>query len=106
MRAIGAQRGFVLGMVLVETLFLSLVFGTAGAGLGAAIVHRLGARGIPAVNEFLYFFFSGPRLHPQLGLGSLVGAFAVICATAAVSALYPAVIAMRVAPVEAMQSDE
>lgn len=106
MRAIGAQRGFVLGLVLLETLFLGLAFGTAGAGLGALIVRWLGARGIPAVNEFLYFFFSGPRLHPTLGLGSLIGAFVVICATAAVSALYPALIAMRVAPVEAMQTDE
>ena len=31
MRAIGAQRGFVLAMVLVETLTLGLIFGGAGA---------------------------------------------------------------------------
>ena len=35
MRAIGAQRGFVLGMVLLETVVLGLVFGAAGALLGS-----------------------------------------------------------------------
>jgi ABC-type lipoprotein release transport system permease subunit len=106
MRAIGAQRSFVLSLILVETLLLGLSFGSAGTLLGALIVRRLGAVGIPAVNEFLYFFFSGPRLHVQLGLGSVVGAFVVICVTAAASALYPAVVATRVAPVEAMSTED
>ena len=106
MRAIGAQRTFVLGLVLVETLFLGLTFGSAGALLGALTVRWLGRIGIPAVNEFLYFFFSGPRLHVDFSLGSVLGAFVVICLTAAVSALYPAVVATRVTPVEAMSSED
>jgi ABC-type lipoprotein release transport system permease subunit len=106
MRAIGAQRTFVLALVLVETLFLGLTFGTAGTVLGSLIVKALGRRGIPAVNEFLYFFFSGPRLHVELGLGSVVGAFLIICVTASLSALYPAVVATRVTPVQAMQTED
>ena len=35
MRAIGAQRSFILSMVLVETLVLGLVFGGLGAGVGS-----------------------------------------------------------------------
>ncbi|MFI5362743.1 MAG: ABC transporter permease [Elusimicrobiota bacterium] len=106
MRAIGAQRSFVLALILIETTFLGLSFGSVGALLGGLIVHWLGNIGIPAVNEFLYFFFSGPRLRPTLELGSVLGAFAVICATAAVSALYPAMVATRVAPVEAMSTED
>lgn len=106
MRAIGAQRGFVLGLVLVETLFLGLAFGAAGTLLGSLAVRWLGRVGIPAGNEFLYFFFSGPRLRPELGLGSVFGAFAAVTLTAGVSALYPALVATRVPPVEAMQTEE
>lgn len=106
MRAIGAQRSFVLALVLVETLFLGLAFGSAGTLLGALIVRWLGRVGIPAANEFLYFFFSGPRLHADVSMGSVVGAFVVIGLTAAVSALYPAVVATRVSPVEAMSTDD
>ena len=106
MRAIGAQRTFVLSLILVETLFLGLAFGTAGTLLGALVVRWLGRVGIPAANEFLYFFFSGPRLRVELGWGSVVGAFVVIGATAAVSALYPAVVATRVSPVQAMSTED
>ena len=106
MRAIGAQRRFVLALVLLETVFLGLAFGSAGALLGAAVVKWLGRRGIPAANEFLYFFFSGPRLRVELGWGSVAAAFLVICATAAASALYPALVATRVSPIEAMQTEE
>jgi ABC-type lipoprotein release transport system permease subunit len=106
MRAIGAQRGFVLSLVLIETLLLGLSFGTVGTGLGSAMVKWLGHKGIPAGNEFLYFFFSGPRLYVTLGLGSIIGAFVIIFVVTAVSALYPAIIATRVSPIKAMQSED
>ena len=106
MRAIGAQRGFVLSLVVVETVLLGLVFGAAGTGLGALGVEWLGKVGIPAQNEFLYFFFSGPRLYVTLGAGTMIGAFIIICIVTSVSALYPAIIATRVSPVQAMQSED
>ncbi|MFI5303666.1 MAG: ABC transporter permease [Nitrospiria bacterium] len=106
MRAIGAQRTFVLGLVLIETIFLGLVFGSAGMLLGALFVKWLGIKGIGAFNEFLYFFFSGPRLYVTLELGSLLGAFIIICAVTSISALYPAIIATRVSPLQAMQTEE
>ena len=106
MRAIGAQRGFVLSLVLIETVLLGIVFGSGGTGLGAIAVTYLGKIGIPAANDFLYFFFSGPRLYVTLGLGSVVGAFFIICIVAAISALYPAIVATRVSPLQAMQTED
>jgi len=106
MRAIGAQRGFVLSMVLVETLALGVVFGALGAGLGSAVVTWLGSVGIPAKNDQLYFFFSGPRLLPDVSVGNVVAAFLAVLAVSAISTLYPAIVATRVSPVKAMGSDE
>ncbi len=106
MRAIGAQRTLVLGMVLVESVVLGLLFGGAGMGLGALFMGWLHARGIPAPNDVAYFFFSGSRLLPELGAGHLLSAFLIILFVTIVSTLFPAAIATRVSPLRAMQSDE
>ncbi len=106
LRAIGAQKGFVLALVLVETLALGLLCGTAGMLAGAGVVRLLHRVGVPASNTYLYFFFSGPRLRPDLSLGSLVGAFLVVVGVTGASALYPALMATRVAPVRAMASED
>ncbi len=106
MRAIGARRTFVLAMVLTETVVLGLAFGTIGSALGSAFVLWLGHAGVPAGNDFLYFFFSGPRLFPYLNAGSLIGAFFVVLIVTCISALYPAMMATRVSPIQAMASDD
>ncbi|NMO14987.1 ABC transporter permease [Pyxidicoccus fallax] len=106
MRAIGAQRSFVLGMVLVETLLLGFVFGAGGALVGSGIMAALGSAGIPAGNEALYFFFSGPRLYPSLSAGNLIAAFVIVLVVSSISTLYPAFLATRVSPLKAMQTDE
>ncbi|NOJ80728.1 ABC transporter permease [Myxococcus xanthus] len=106
MRAIGAQRSFILGMVLVETLVLGLVFGSAGSLVGSGIMALLNSAGIPAGNEALYFFFSGPRLFPTLSASNLVAAFVIVLGVSAISTLYPAFLATRVSPLQAMQTDE
>ena len=106
MRAIGAQRGFILAMVVIETLTLGLVFGALGAVLGTGLVSGLHALGIPARNETLYFFFSGPRLYPALSATNIVAALVIVILVTTLSTLYPAFVATRVPPVRAMQTDE
>lgn len=107
MRAIGAQRRFVVTMLLVEIATVGIVFGLAGAALGGAVVAAIrGAGGIPAVTDLLYFVFSGPALFPRLGAASVGISLAVVLTVAILSALYPALIAMRVTPVEAMATED
>ncbi|MBN1208453.1 MAG: ABC transporter permease [Myxococcaceae bacterium] len=106
MRAIGAQRSFILSMILLETVVLGLAFGGLGAGAGSALISWLGNVGIPAGTEELYFFFSGPRLLPTLGANNLITAFALVVGVSLFSTLYPAFLATRVSPVTAMQTDE
>ena len=106
MRAIGAQRSFVLGLVLTEIIVLGLVFGATGAAIGTGVVKWLGRVGIAAPNDWFYFFFSGPRLHPWLTAANLIAAFVIVLLVSAISTLYPAFLATRVAPVRAMQAEE
>jgi ABC-type lipoprotein release transport system permease subunit len=106
LRAVGAQRRFIVGMLVVESLVIGAIFGTLGAGLGALLVAFLGRVGIAAANDVFTFFFSGPRLHPELGAASLVSALSIVLVVSAVSSFYPAWLAMRVTPRQAMATEE
>lgn len=106
MRAIGAQRGFVVAMVLMETVVLALVFGLAGSAIGALVVKWLHVRGIPAFRDELYFFFSGPVLRPELTAGGVVLALVVTQVVGVLAVLFPTFLATRVQPVVAMRGSE
>ena len=107
MRAIGAQRRFVLVMLMVETVFIGLVFGALGAGIGIGILEIIRARGgIPATSDQLNFFFSGPALVPVVGGVSLAVALGIVFLVSVASGLYPAILGTRVTPLEAMSSED
>jgi ABC-type lipoprotein release transport system permease subunit len=106
LRAVGAQRRFIVGMLVIESIVIGAIFGLLGAAVGALVVWGLGRVGIPAANDVFTFFFSGPRLHPQLGAASLITALAIVLVVSALSSFYPAWLAMRVTPRQAMQTEE
>ena len=106
MRAIGALRSFVLGMFLVETVALAGISGAIGAGLAALFVGCLGRIGVPAPADVFVLVFAGPRLYPTLSWANLAFGITTILGVSVLSALYPAVLATRVAPIVALQGRE
>ncbi|HEX3777368.1 MAG TPA: FtsX-like permease family protein, partial [Polyangiaceae bacterium] len=106
LRAVGAQRRFILAMLVLESVAVGLVFGAAGTVFGAGLVALLGKVGIPATNDVMMFFFSGPKLYPVLASHNLIAALAIVLLVSVVSSVYPAFIAMRISPREAMQAEE
>ncbi|HZA13493.1 MAG TPA: FtsX-like permease family protein [Myxococcaceae bacterium] len=106
MRAIGAQRGFVRAMIVIETVVLGTAFGGIGLLVGCGVVALVGQIGVPAFTEELYFFFAGPRWFPDVSGRQVIAAYAIVLVVSVISTLYPALIATRVAPVEAMGSEE
>jgi hypothetical protein len=106
LRAIGAQRRFILAMLVLEAVVVGFIFGGLGAGVGAVLVAIIGKVGIPAGSDVQVFFFGGPRLHPFLSTGNVISAIVIVLFASALSSLYPAWLAMRVSPRQAMQEDE
>jgi ABC-type lipoprotein release transport system permease subunit len=106
MRAIGAQRPFVVLLFLVETMLLGLIAGGLGAAGGATFIAWLGNVGVPAVHNTLVLLFAGPRLYPVTTAANIVFGMSSILAISALSTLYPSVLAARVPPVVAMQAKE
>ncbi|HET6335219.1 MAG TPA: FtsX-like permease family protein [Polyangiales bacterium] len=106
LRAIGAQRRFVLAMLLVEAVVIGALAGALGVFIGSIVLTVLGSTGIPATSDVMTFFFSGPRLYPQLGAPQLGLALTLVMFVSVISGIYPAWLAMRVSPREAMQAEE
>lgn len=106
MRAVGAQRAFILGMVLFETLVLGLFFGLLGAGLGSVLVEWMNRAGIPVPDERLEFLFGGSQLFPTLSTPVFVGAMTVVVTVTLLSTFLPAFRATRISPIRAMSTDE
>jgi ABC-type lipoprotein release transport system permease subunit len=106
LRAMGAQRGVVLRMILVESMVLAFVFGLMGLLIGSAVIGWGAAVGFPASNDVMVFLFGGPRLHLSFSAGQAVGALLMVQLVTVISSLYPAWLATRVTPLQAMQDAE
>jgi ABC-type lipoprotein release transport system permease subunit len=106
MRAIGGQRIFLLRVILLETLVISLLFALVGIVLSGGIVMLINAVGITAQGDTAKFFFSGSKLHLIINWTDTVIVMAAITLIAIFSTLYPAWRAMKISPLEAMQTHD
>lgn len=106
LRAIGAQKNLILQMFLIEAVVSAVTFGGIGCLLGGLALTIANIKGIPAFNDVFVFLFAGPRLHPALGMAQVVIALVVVTLVTILSTIYPALLAMRVTPLEAMQDSE
>ncbi|MSQ83428.1 MAG: FtsX-like permease family protein [Myxococcales bacterium] len=106
LRAIGAQRSYIRKMFFVEGLVLALLFGSLGSAFGGLVVAFFNAKGIAAFNDVFVFLFAGPRLYPTMSFTHVVVALVVVTVVTLFSTLYPAWLATRVTPLQAMQDAE
>lgn len=106
MRAIGARRSFVLAMYLIETTVLGALAGLGGAAVAAIPIAIWHAVGLKAGHEMVAFAFGGPALHPTPSWSASLFGLSLIFGVSLLATIYPALVAMRVQPVVAMQSRE
>lgn len=106
MRAIGAQKSFVVGLFLAETGITGLIGSILGAAAAATVLGVLSVKGIPAPNDVVTFLFSGPRLYPMLRWPMVLSAPVVVTLIATIASIYAARHAAQVRPAEAMQEKE
>jgi ABC-type lipoprotein release transport system permease subunit len=66
----------------------------------------LGRVGIPALTLQLSFFFSGPRLFPGVTVQQVLFSLFTVLIVSIISSIYPAWLALRVSPREAMSVED
>jgi putative ABC transport system permease protein len=97
-RALGAKRRHITLQFLIETTVISISGGLIGIGLGSAF-----ATGLP----FVVQFFSGTdqRYPTDIAAWSVMGSFIVSGLIGIGFGLYPAVMAARMNPIEALRHE-
>jgi len=101
LRAIGMFRGGVVRMFLWESLLLGILGALSGAILGTLIAFALNAAKI-SVPLSVQLFLMTDTLKLAVAPGALVFAVVLISVVTALAALYPALRAARLKPVDAM----
>jgi len=104
MRAIGARRGFIRWLFIVETQALTLIAGVTGILLGSGAVAFLDRVGLQFHNQILTLVFGGTSLHTAISNGNIVLSFVASLVLGAVAWVYPVRLALRIPPVRAIQT--
>ncbi len=106
MRAIGAQRSFIVTLFLAETGITGMLGAFSGAVAATAIILMAGRKGIPAANDVVTFIFSGPRLYPVIHWQVVTSVPLLITLFATLASIYAARHAAKVQPADATQEKE
>lgn len=99
LRAIGATKRTLMGMILVESLLQGIIGTALGLALGALMVAGLLKLMGTLLESYLHTTIGGPIFTPANWIGSiLLGVGFTVC-----SAYFPARSAMKVTPIEALR---
>jgi putative ABC transport system permease protein len=99
LRAVGASRRTVTGLILVESLVLGAAGSVIGLVLGYGLAALVTAAVAPVMRQFLNIQIAAPGLQPGLALAAIIGGVGVTL----LASLLPARAASRVAPLEALR---
>jgi ABC-type antimicrobial peptide transport system permease subunit len=95
----------VFGMIMLETIFLSVTGGIIGMALAGLLVQYTGVVGInlSAFSQGLQAVGYNPMLYPEIGISFYLIITLLIILTAIIASVYPAIKALRMNPAEALR---
>ncbi|MGA2141210.1 MAG: FtsX-like permease family protein [Brevinematales bacterium] len=106
MRAVGADKNFVSGMFLAETVILSGIFGGFGIISGGIIAWIFtGIKISGGTNNALEVLFGGDVLNPILNGYDIIGCIILLLLVTIIAYLYPNIVARNITPLEAIARD-
>jgi len=106
--AIGMSKGKIFSMVMLETVFLTLLGGAVGIVFGVAALLPTLKTGIDLsffMEDQWEDFGFGSVIYPVLRGEVLVGIGVMVVAAGVLSAIYPALKALKLKPLEAIRKD-
>lgn len=105
--AIGMNRKRVFLMIMMESVFLAVSGGIVGILLGYGITVLFGQVGIDLslYAQGLKALGWSTMIYPSIGLDTLAGVTGLVILTGIISAIYPAIKALRLNPAESIRTE-
>jgi ABC-type lipoprotein release transport system permease subunit len=106
--AIGMNRRKIFSMIMLESVFLSLVGGISGMAVSLAAIAATAKQGINLVkySEGMEAFGYSAHLYPVIDVKFFIITAVLIVITGIVSSIYPARKALKLNPVEAIRGEK
>jgi ABC-type lipoprotein release transport system permease subunit len=105
--AIGMNKRKVFSMIMLESIFLSLIGGVAGMFTGWAVILLTAKNGLNFVKyaEGMEAFGYSAHVFPEITSGFFIMLTFMIILTGILSSIYPAMKALKLNPVEAIRTE-
>ncbi|MFA6506317.1 MAG: FtsX-like permease family protein [Treponemataceae bacterium] len=102
MRAIGADKSFVRGVFLAETLILNVSASLAAMAITAVPLALAGGKGFPLPETVSQFLIGGGPLALKLEVGPFLVAIGIVVLVSILATIYPVSVATSITPLKAM----
>ncbi|MEO8415478.1 MAG: FtsX-like permease family protein [Ginsengibacter sp.] len=105
--SIGMKPSKVFGMIMLETIFLSLTGAVIGVGVSIATISFFGQKGINLsfISEGINALGYSSIVYPMLGFNFYIMLASMVIVIAIIAGLFPARRAVRLRPAEAVRGD-
>ncbi len=106
--AIGMNRKRIFSMIMIETIFLTIVGALVGLAINFGVISYFSEKGIDFSKQFGEAFEAigfDSVMYPEMGLNYYIGITLLVIFAAILSSIYPALKAIKLNPAEAVRTD-